>query len=98
MNKSKSDNKHEDKIRTTKRKINDKIELARISATYSVLRTYCHEVDVDIENVFAQAPVMHAINYPYGGRNGGICNTCDCMVQYALNDKKVYCVNKNKTI
>lgn len=96
MKKSNSDNKHEDKTRKIKSKINDKIELARISATYSVLMAYCHEVDIEVENVFAQAPVMHAINCPYGGRNGGVCSTCDCMVQYSLNDKKVYCINKNR--
>lgn len=85
-------------IREKRAKINDKIEQAKTDATYAVLRTYCHEVDIEIQKKFCQIPTMHAINCPYGGRNGGICDTCDHLVQYSLKNKKAYCINNAKRI
>lgn len=80
-------------IREKKSRINNRIEQAKVEATYEVLRTYCHEVDIEIQKKFCQVPTMHAINCPYGGRNGGMCDTCDHLVQYSLKNKKAYCLN-----
>lgn len=85
-------------IRERKLRINDRIEQAKIEATYKILRMYCHEVDIEIQKRFCQVPTMCAINCPYGGHNGGICDTCDRLVQYSLKNKKAYCLNNTAFI
>lgn len=85
-----------EQLRDRRHKINSMIDAARAEATYRVLRSTCHEVDITLESRFCGCPVMIAAKCPNGKDKR--CDACDYMVQYSLKNKKVYCIDKRKEI